>query len=632
MWKRIATLGRKTSLELRLCSKAIQFRQPLGRVFLHQESIPRLPVPPLDQTLSRFLDTCRPLLSANELNEVEKLAKEFGKSGTELQKLLETRAQEELNWLEEWWLHTAYLDYRLPVVVHSSPGILCPRQKFNSRDDQLDYTARLISGVLDYKKVVDNQNVPIEAMGNNPLCMYQYYQILSACRIPGKKRDSFAVYPPTEKDPPRHIIIICNNAFFKLDVYDKDDNPLTTNQLCEQLRKIFKKSFSVKSPGVGILTSENRNTWGLYYDKLKNLDPENEKNLKLIEKSIATVCFDKAIPFDGRDEFSVGINQMNHGCGSKNNSANRWFDKTLQFIVSEDGQVGLTYEHSSAEGPPIVSILDHALIHARSNKTAPDGSIDGLPEPEVLNFNVNEEIQHGIEEAGKNIDTLISDLSLVGYVFKDFGKEAIKKLKVSPDAFIQVGFQLAYNKIYGRSCATYESASLRKYRHGRTDTIRSCTNASHEFAQAMISSKFSEDVETKRKLLLNAINAHRQYTQWAVGGGGVDRHLLGLKLIAKEHGKNIPDLLMEPSVAETSHWKLSTSQVASKTGCLLGFGPVVPDGYGLCYNPQSNSINFSISSWKTSPETESQRMAESIGSALVECYQLLSSGNVQAKL
>lgn len=255
-----------------------------------------------------------------------------------------------------------------------------------------------------------------------------------------------------------------------------------------------------------------------------------------------------------------------------------------------------------------------------------------LPEPELLNITINEEIRSGIEDAGKNMDTLISDLSLVGYVFDNFGKESIKKLKVSPDAFIQVSLQLAYNKLYGHSCATYESASLRKFQHGRTDTIRSCTSASHKFAQTMISSEPSENIAEKRKLLLDAINAHRKYTQWAVGGGGVDRHLLGLKLIAKEYGKNIPDLLMEPSVAGTSHWKLSTSQVASRSGCLLGFGPVVPDGYGVCYNPQSNSINFSISSWRTSPETDSERFAYSLGSSLNDCYQLLFSANVQAKL
>ena len=33
----------------------------------------------------------------------------------------------------------------------------------------------------------------------------------------------------------------------------------------------------------------------------------------------------------------------------------------FQVIVSEDGIVGANYEHSTAEGPPVVSILDHSI-------------------------------------------------------------------------------------------------------------------------------------------------------------------------------------------------------------------------------------------------------------------------------
>ena len=52
---------------------------------------------------------------------------------------------------------------------------------------------------------------------------------------------------------------------------------------------------------------------------------------------------------------------MNHGGGSHANSCNRWFDKTIQFIVGPDGAVGVNYEHCSAEGPPILAIIDHAM-------------------------------------------------------------------------------------------------------------------------------------------------------------------------------------------------------------------------------------------------------------------------------
>lgn len=44
-------------------------------------------------------------------------------------------------------------------------------------------------------------------------------------------------------------------------------------------------------------------------------------------------------------------------------------------------------------------------------------------------------------------------------------------------------------------------------------------------------------------------------------GQGIDRHLLGLKLTAIEHGMNVPDLLMDPVYTTTNYWKLSTSQV-----------------------------------------------------------------------
>ena len=57
----------------------------------------------------------------------------------------------------------------------------------------------------------------------------------------------------------------------------------------------------------------------------------------------------------------VGVSQMNHGLGCRVNSCNRWFDKTIQFIIGPDGAVGANYEHCSAEGPPILAIIDHAM-------------------------------------------------------------------------------------------------------------------------------------------------------------------------------------------------------------------------------------------------------------------------------
>jgi hypothetical protein len=61
-----------------------------------------------------------------------------------------------------------------------------------------------------------------------------------------------------------------------------------------------------------------------------------------------------------RDDVSLA-NQMLHGLGTKLNSANRWYDKTMQFIISEDGACGLNYEHSPSEGIAVVQLIEHLL-------------------------------------------------------------------------------------------------------------------------------------------------------------------------------------------------------------------------------------------------------------------------------
>lgn len=55
---------------------------------------------------------------------------------------------------------------------------------------------------------------------------------------------------------------------------------------------------------------------------------------------------------------------------------------------------------------------------------------------------------------------------------------------MSPDAYVQMVFQLAYYRIYKKPCPTYESASTRQFLHGRTETIRSCSQTSVAFTKA----------------------------------------------------------------------------------------------------------------------------------------------------
>lgn len=60
-------------------------------------------------------------------------------------------------------------------------------------------------------------------------------------------------------------------------------------------------------------------------------DKTNKESVRVIEKSICTVCLDAPMPRVSEDIYKSRVAaQMLHGGGSRLNSGNRWFDKTLQ--------------------------------------------------------------------------------------------------------------------------------------------------------------------------------------------------------------------------------------------------------------------------------------------------------------
>ena len=63
------------------------------------------------------------------------------------------------------------------------------------------------------------------------------------------------------------------------------------------------------------------------------------------------------------DDIVTACEQLIHGGGSKANAGNRWYDKTVQFIVGTTGINGLTYEHSPAEGQPIAVLTDYVISY-----------------------------------------------------------------------------------------------------------------------------------------------------------------------------------------------------------------------------------------------------------------------------
>jgi len=554
-----------------------------GAMLRFEDSLPRLPVPTLEETAKRYLKSVHPLLSKTEYEATTKAVNDFiapGGPGETLQKRLVARREQSnvRNWLSEWWNDAAYMAYRDPVVPYVS-------YFYSHRDDKkrrnpAKRAAAITTAVLEFKKMVDGGSLEPEYMKKLPMAMSSYEWMFNCSRVPKKPSDTSVKYPFQSN---QHIIVIRKNQFWKV-AHESNGKQLNTAELEQQFQRIYEKAD--KAAPIGALTSQNRDVWSEVYPRLKAASDVNAASVEAIESASFIVCLDDASPVTLEER----AHQYWHGDGS-----NRWFDKPLQFIINDNGTAGFTGEHSMMDGTPTHRLNDYANMLIFTNALPFDATEirSDLPNPTPLRFTLTPDLHQDIANAQAHFAKQISAHELRVQAYQGYGKGLIKKFKCSPDAYVQMIIQLAYHKFYGKNRPTYESAATRRFQEGRTETCRTVSDESVAFCDAMADPAASP--EHTQQLLRAALAAHVKYISDASDGRGVDRHLFGLKKCLRE-GEALPALYSDPAYAYSGTWFISSSQLSSEYFNGYGWSQVVDDGWGIAYMINENSIQFNVCS------------------------------------
>lgn len=541
-----------------------------------QESLPRLPVPTLDETAARYLKSLQPLLSPAELEHSKKAVADFikpGGVGAKLQEKLIARREDpkHKNWIYEWWNDAAYLSYRDPVVPYVS--YFYSHRDDRKRRDPARRAAAISTAVLSFKKMVDEGTLEPEYMKKLPVCMDSYKWMFNASRVPAKPAD----YPVKfDHKVHKHLVAIRKNNVYKI-AHEVDGQPLNASELEAQFRRVYELAGS-RGPAVGALTSENRDVATDARAVLLDAHPGNRAALETVESASFVVCLDDAAPVTLEER----AHSYWHGDGQ-----NRWYDKPLQFIVNDNGTAGFMGEHSMMDGTPTHRLNDY-VCDVIFNEKIDLGAADVrsyIPEPTPVKFSVTKDVQKDIDRAVSDFNSVIGQHELAVQAYQAYGKGLIKKFRCSPDAYVQLVIQLAYHKMYGRSRPTYESAATRRFQQGRTETCRTVSDASAAWCAAMAdpAAAAGDRVELFRR----AAAAHLEYITAASDGKGVDRHLFGLKRLLAP-GEALPALYEDPAYGYSSSWFLSTSQLSSEYFNGYGWSQVIDGGFGIAYMINEN--------------------------------------------
>ncbi len=622
-------------------------------LFPHQEELPPLPLPALSDTLDRYLQSVKPLLSAEEFAHTQAVVADFGREGGEgeaLQCFLEEKAESERNWMEEWWEQLAYLRTRTTMAIHINWTGVMPDWGFAM--DNVTAAALMLEGMMRMRSKVEMGQYGVEKMRGAPLDMHQFTRVFGMTRVPGEGADELV-----QQSDSKHVAVLRNGAVLIVRVYDGAGRPMPLPQLKAVLRatleladrsqledqgveqgKMGKDGTVVGSrTDVSLLTALNREQWAAERAALL-ADPVSGEALRLVESAICCIAFERDAP-SSKEE--VARLCLGGSC------RNKWFDKSFTSVIFENGRCGMNAEHTPVDAMTMVSLFVNSIDDMRARLAAeraaclapPPPLATSMAPPRLLEWSLAPRAQAAIEQASTEVRALADDCELRHLDFAHFGKGFIKRAKLHPDFFMQMALQLTMRRLHGVSCATYETGHTRAFFHGRTDTVRTLSCESVAFCDAMLDSAATD--ATKLGALKAACSTHGEQVQRVLTGQGIDRHLLGLYIAAHLKGLDpLPSLFSDKAYKASGgggNYRLSTSNVGYTPLC-GGFAPMTADGYGACYALLENRMNVIITTWHSCPETSATAFRDALAKTLVEmralCVRVASkdTGGASAKL
>ncbi|KAI0940904.1 hypothetical protein AcV7_003152 [Taiwanofungus camphoratus] len=584
-----------------------------GPTFAAQSALPRLPVPALADTLANLKESLRPIAwDAGEYAQAVRTVDEFATGpAQELHARLESRARQTAHWLEEWWDDAAYLTYRDSVVVNVSYYYGFKDHPAHLPQTPVHRAASLVRAVMLFREQLKLGTLQPEATKEGPICMDSYRWMFDCCRVPGHGVDWSVSYAQEgDRGSSGHVVVLRRGRVWKLEPWHAGEL-LSVDALQRQIHHIYDNT-TTEYPGVGLLTASNRDIWAKDYDAL-SADPHNASILRTIHSAAFVLCLDS----ERAPTFIEHSRLLWHGAAPLDPAAkpapeqmglrNRWMDKPVQVVVTDDGKAGLVGEHSVMDGTPTVALCDRALdtIAAPGFASTPSPAA-APPMPTALDWHVSPETEAAIGAAAAAAHALASGQAM-GVVRAAYGKAAVKAFGVSPDSWTQLLVQLAHARLLRargarRSGATYEAASTRRFFKGRTEAIRVVSAEADAWVAVM--DRDGASVHEKGGRFAEAVAAHGRAARMAGAGLGVDRHLLGLKKALRE-GEPLPALFSDPVFLRSSRWVLSTSAIFSKHFGPYGWGEVVPDGFGVAYMTGFDDyLQFTVTSRTEMPNAE----------------------------
>lgn len=495
---------------------------------------PKFPLPPLDAILDAYLTGVKAFATPEELQNTNRLIQDFkepGSKGARLYDLAVARYTDPNceNWDHEPQLHAGFLNRRSPLVPWSNFWFGHPLSK--RQHSQAERAALLTLTATQFKMRLEAGLVKPMVLNEQELTTAYRPYIFNSVRIPRVGSDEIQRYPST-----KYCVVLWRGHAFQLDLL-VGGRPAAFTDYLQAFRSIL--SQDLDRSNVPIFTSDYRPSWKEARDELQRLDPVNAASIATIESSAFVVALDEATPLT-----AVERARQFHFGGHKD-AANRWQDKSFQFVVCSNGASGVVGEHTMLDALTLTEFLNDQATAIRSHAPLDDAVIPEDPAltPMYLPLKTNPALETRILKVQSQYAENIENAEHAYLLFESYGSTFLRAHKLSPKSVFQMVVQLAALATFGFTPPCWETVNQAQYHLGRVEIIQVIVPAVARFIQAAGDS--SIPLPERRVLLVEAIRAHVNTINKAGRNLGWEHNLTALKTLVATP-EDVPELYRDP--------------------------------------------------------------------------------------
>lgn len=558
--------------------------------YAHDHSLPPLPLPALEQTCAAIPALVAPLVDADVLRQTVKAVEDFaapGGPGRLLHAVLAERAAllpGNASWLRPFW-DDMYLSWRESLPESMNYFFAFDTERWG-KDAALPRLVRALCIVLER---LEREQLEPEQTKTRPLSMDQARTCLYT-RIPCREADRL-LEAGSASAPDCAIAVARKGHWFLLPLRGSGGALLSVEALERAFAAIRAEADSLPpaAAAVSALTCAPRED-AAFLRSLLQKHPQNRLSLAALERSLFAVCLDEA--HASRDDL---IQRLLGG-----DATNRWFDKSLQLIATENGGLGANFEHAGCDAAIWLYLLGRAdalLTGREEGLSAGEGPDDHSSALRRLPaWDLEASLRARLELLRQEFAATLKRMALACPESPVFSRDRLKALGTSPDSFLQNVFQAAQFKVFGKLRSSYEAVAVRGFFQGRTECARGSSAQALDLARALLS---GEPPQRLLDLYRRSEAEHLSRMRICQNGRGTERHIYGLQAMHALYGgllglDGLPALFTDPGWQILKHDALSTSGVSAPFVRFFGFPPVTRDGFGVGYAPRPQATGLVV--------------------------------------